>query len=169
MKNQQFSDSYEELDYNLIVDFNSVLKLNDLGRCPYQHHTDASGTTTDGRECGIEIKRRNQALLDNLTISGKTYTASTIYIEQHKMADLLLDYIYDRKEPLYINFLENDTVIVFNLTRLSCKPNKTCKKIWSELYQGFELAKRLELKLEDAWIYRKIDGSYKIIHKPSRN
>ena len=47
-----------------------------------------------------------------------------------------------------------------------CNRVRLYKKIWSELYQALELAKREELSLEDAWIYKKEDNVYKLIHKP---
>ena len=170
--NQDFALKSETNDYYLLEDFNNVLKLIELGQTPEKYTTDASGFTTDGRQINIELKKRNQTL-SGLTIIGtssktnKQYTADTIYIESHKIADLLLDYQCDDKIPLYINFLNDGYVVLYNITRLKHRPTKVAKRIWSELYQGFELAKRQELKLEDAWIYQRINNdTYKLVHKP---
>lgn len=168
--NQGYALNSETNDYILLEDFNKVLKLIELGRCPDKYTTDASGYTTDGRYLNIELKKRNQTL-SGLTLIGtsrndKTYTANTIYIEAHKVGDMLLDYIIEKKIPLYINFLNDDYVVVYNLAELKHRPNKVAKRIWSELYQGFELAKREELRIEDGWIYQRINDKYKLIHEP---
>lgn len=171
MKNTNYTLKQEENDYILLEGFNSYLNLKELGRCPEKHTTDASGYTTDGRYINIELKQRKQTITNNLTISGlttegKVYTASTIYIEAHKIGDMLLDYVCEDKIPLYINFLEDGYVILFNLTKLKQRPNKVAKRIYSKLYQGFELAKREELRIEDAWIYQLKNNNYELIHKP---
>lgn len=169
--NQNYALEKEEKDYNLLEEFNQTLKLIELGKCPEKHTTDASGYTTDGRYINIELKQRNQTL-SGLTIigtsskTGKQYTANTIYIEAHKAGDLLLDYAIEKKIPLYINFLNDGYVVLYNLSQLKHRPTKVAKKIWSELYQGFELAKRELLRIEDAWIYKKENNGYKLIHKP---
>lgn len=168
--NTNYALETEKNDYLLLEDFNKVLKLNDLGQTPEKHTTDASGYTTDGRHINIELKSRNQTL-SGLTVigtssnTGKQYTASTIYIEAHKAGDLLLDYVVEKKIPLYINFL-NGYVVLYNLSQLKHRPTKVAKRIWSELYQGFELAKREELRIEDAWIYKKENNEYKLVHRP---
>ena len=38
------------------------------------------------------------------------------------MSELLLEYQYNKREPLYINFTKNDYVLVFNLNKLVNKP-----------------------------------------------
>ena len=151
-----YSREYEDNDYELLQDFNSVLKLRDLGRCPENDSTDASGYTTDGRYLNIELKRRN--------IDINRY--KTIYIESHKCGDMLLDYVVEKKIPLYVNFLSDGHVVVYNLAELKHRPNKVAKRIYSKLYEGFELAKREELQLDDAWIYQKTNNGYKLVHKP---
>lgn len=156
MTNTDYALKKEETDYLLLKDFNTVLKLRDLNQCPEKHTTDASGYTQDGKYINIELKQRD--------ISINTY--SSLYIEAHKVGDMLLDYVLENKIPLYINFLKDGYVVVFNLAKLRHRPNKIAKRIWSELYQGFELAKREELKLEDAYIYKKENNQYKLIHKP---
>ncbi len=169
--NQDYALEKEKKDYYLMEEFNKVLKLIELGQTPEKHTTDASGYTTDGRLINIELKQRNQTLsgLTLVGISSKTgnqYTANTIYIESHKIADLLLDYTIENKIPLYINFLNDGYVVLYNISTLKHRPTKVAKKIWSELYQGFELAKRQELQLSDAWIYKKENNEFKLVHKP---
>ena len=141
-----------------------------MGRTPAKHTSDASGVTTDGRYLNFEIKIRNQTLVDDIisgcSTGGKIYTANTIYIETHKVGDLLLDYVCYKTVPLYINFLNDGFVILYNLLTLKHRPTKVAKRIYSKLYQGFELSKREELLLDDAWIYQKENNTYKLIKKP---
>lgn len=168
--NRDYALETEKNDYLLLEHFNKVLKLMELGKCPEKHTTDASGYTTDGRIANIELKSRDLHF-SGMTLIGATsnnmpYTADTLYLEAHKAGDMLLDYVVDKKIPLYINFMKNGYVILFNLSTLKHRPKKVCKKIYSKLYQGFELAKREELQLKDAWIYQMINNEYKLIHKP---
>lgn len=153
--NENYAITSEQQDYEKLRDFNKLLKIRELGKRPDKDTTDASGYTQDGQELNIELKSRY--------IGINTY--KTIYIESHKVADMLLDYTIDKKIPLYINFLNDDYVVVFNLAKLRHRPRKTNKRIWSELYQAFEMAKREELRLEDAWIYQKQNDKYVLIKK----
>lgn len=154
--NKEYGSLMEDTDYGELVDFNEVLKLKEIGRCPEKHTTDASGYTNDGRYMNIELKKRNIGI----------NTFSSIFIEAHKACDMLFDYITENKIPLYINFLNDGYVVVFNLSCLKHRPKKVFKKIYSELYEGFELAVRQKLDMKDAWIYKKENNAYKLVHKP---
>ena len=154
--NRDYAFKKEDEDYILLKDFNKVLKLTELGKCPEKYTTDASGYTTDGRYLNIELKSRD--------IDINTF--SSLFIEAHKAGDMLLDYVCEDKIPLYINFLNNGYVVLYNLSRLKHRPKKVFKKAYSKLYEGFELSKREELLVSDAWIYQKINNEYKLIHKP---
>ena len=154
--NRDYAFKKEDEDYLLLKDFNKVLKLTELGKCPEKYTTDASGYTTDGRYLNIELKSRD--------IDINTF--SSLFIEAHKAGDMLLDYVCEDKIPLYINFLNNGYVVLYNLSRLKHRPKKVFKKAYSKLYEGFELSKREELLVSDAWIYQKINNEYKLIHKP---
>lgn len=58
--------------------------------------------------------------------------------------------------PLYINFLQDGYIIIFNLANLKKRPEKsTTKNIKSKGYNKFEMAKRQGLYLSDAAIYNK--------------
>ena len=168
---KQFALKKENQDYFLLEDFNQVLKFREMGQTPEKHTTDASGYTKDGRIANIELKQRNQTL-SGLTIIGTAsttnaiYTADTIYIEAHKSGDMLLDFVCEDKIPLYINFLNDGYVVLFNLSTLKHRPKKVSKRIYSKLYESFELSKREELQLTDAWIYKRENNEYKLVHKP---
>lgn len=153
--NETYAINTEQHDYEKLQDFNKFLKLKELGKRPAKDTTDASGFTADEHEVNIELKSRN--------ININTF--QTIYIESHKIADMLLDYNIDHKIPLYINFLQDDYVVVFNLAMLKHRPEKIIKPIWSQLYQSFELGKREGLLLEDAWIYQKQNDEYVVIQR----
>jgi hypothetical protein len=74
---------------------------------------------------------------------------------------MLLDNI-NGLEPLYINFLDDGTVIIFNLNKLKKRPVKSgTMNIKSKGYKKFEVAKRQFLYISDAAIYK--DG--KLIKK----
>lgn len=153
-----FVNKMEKTDYERLQEFNTFLQLTKLGKAPEKFYADASGVTKDGKIVLIELKARKQLYQDGYisgcTLSGKSYTADTIYIESHKYADLLLDWVCLKKEPLFVNLLEN-AVIIFNLRKLTKRPKKVHKRIFSRLYQSFEIADREELSLKDSYIYQK--------------
>lgn len=161
MNNEYFKEQ-EKNDWETLEAFNQQTHLfDDLTPSNKKHHSDGTGYTVnrfgEKRNFNIELKNRNQILLDNGIISGSTekggYTANTIMIEAHKVADLLLDNIIGL-EPLYINFLNDDTVVIFNLNKLKKRPEKSdIMNIKSKGYGKFEVAKRQFLSLNDAAIY----------------
>lgn len=162
MYNNEFEIS-EEKCWEQLEEFNNVYHLfNEISRTPVKYHTDGTGYTTnklgETRYFNIELKSRNQIYLDGGIISGATdkggYTGDTIMIESHKVADMLLDNI-NGLEPLYINFLDDGTVIIFNLNKLKKRPVKSgTMNIKSKGYKKFEVAKRQFLYLSDAAIYK---------------
>lgn len=165
--NRQYGWDMEDIGYSKLEDFNSKLKIESLGRTPKNHPSgDASGYTLNG-EVNIEIKVRELTFDENtLTFTGNTgtkeYTGNTLYIELHKAGDMLLDYVCDDKIPIYLNFL-GDYAIVFNLSKLSKRPNTVTKTIWSNLYKSYENARRIELPIADAFIYKREDNGWRTV------
>lgn len=170
MDNNYFKEN-EKADYEKLVMFNKMTNVFDsITPTAEKHHTDASGYTTnkfgETRKWNIELKNRNLNLMDDGRISGATDKGSffdeTIFIESHKIADMLLDAI-DGFEPLYINFLADGKILIFNLKRLTKRPKKSENlNIRSKGYGKFEVAKRQGLYIKDAAIY---DKEYKLIKK----
>ena len=132
-----------------------------------KHYTDATGFTAD-RLFNIELKNRNQILLRDGRISGcsqsgKDYIDETIFIEDHKLSDMLLDWLCNGLEPLYINFLSNGWTIIYNLSKLSVRPKKYLNmKINSKGYRSMEFGNRQGLYLIDAAVY---DDKYNLVKR----
>lgn len=148
--NEQYAAKCENDDFELLLDFNSKLGINGLVKTECKHETDASGYTQDNRIIEIEIKNRN--------IKHDTY--DTIMIEPYK-----LDYARHQDSiQLYVNFTNDEHVIVFNLHNVG-KLNEKNFNIPSKLYERVKLSKRYEIPIEKAWIYRKINNQYKLIQK----
>lgn len=168
---KEFFHENELNDFNLLKQFNDSTGLfEELSETKEKHHTDATGRTTnkfgESKYWNIELKYRNLNLLDDGRISGATERGSffdeTIFIESHKVADMLLDSI-EGLIPLYINFLSDGHIIIFNLNNLRKRPKKTgTLNIRSKGYGKFEIAKRQGLYLTDAAIY---DRDYKLIKR----
>lgn len=148
--NEQYAAKCENDDFELLLDFNSKLGINGLVKTECKHETDASGYTQDNRIIEIEIKNRN--------IKHDTY--DTIMIEPYK-----LDYAKHQDSiQLYVNFTNDEHVIVFNLHNVG-KLNEKNFNIPSKLYERVKTSKRYEIPIERAWIYRKINNQYKLIQK----
>lgn len=160
MPNYSFMNQQEKIDWDLLNGFNEKFKyFTNLVKREKYATSDASGVTFDGRTFGIELKSRNQVLMDDGRLSGlsyddRTYTADTEYIEAHKSTSMLFDYLYKNDEPLYINFLKDGTIIIYNLRKLSDTPKKQRVKIKSKGYEREEYEYRFFLPLKDAAIYK---------------
>lgn len=170
--NKEFFETNETTDFQLMTQFNTEkLHLTDFGRCPDLYHSDASGKTAIGDTVSLELKRRDLNLIysngeykiSGCASNGKSYTDNTIMIEAHKAASLLWDYSISNITPLYINFLNDDVVIIYNLTKLNKIPKKkNYYNIRSKGYQRTENGDRFLLDLQEAYIYK----NNKLIHKP---
>ena len=159
MKDKEYFDTNEEHDLNLLMDFNNKMKLfQGLEQGAYGDYKDATGFTItklgEKRKFNIEIKKRNAVLLSSGKVSAETFVDDNIIIETHKMLDLLLDNMTEGYEPVYINFLQDNVVIIYNLSKLTKRPKAMKKFIKSKGYQGFEIASRQGLYLVDAAIYK---------------
>ena len=91
---------------------------------------------------------------------GDKFNENTLFIESHKIADLLLDQVIGY-EGLYVNFLNNNVVVIYNVGKLSVRPKLEKKRIPSRGYQGFEMAFREGLHIKDAAIYK----DYKLVKR----
>ena len=169
--NKQFFDENEKRDFEKLIEFNERTGLfTELTQLKEKYHADASGYTInkfgERRNFNIELKNRNLNLLDDGRISGATqkgtFIDDTVYIEAHKAADLLFD-LMDGLEPLYINFLQDGKILIYNLSKLTKRPMKTDNmNIKSVGYGRFEMAKREGLYIKDAAIY---DSNYNLIKR----
>ena len=155
---KNYFDTNESNDMKLLYDFNLHTNLfSGLNPSEYSHFSDATAYTIsrlgEERKFNIEIKKRNAVLLKSGKVSGATFVDDNIIIESHKACDLLFDNI-NGYEPLYINFLDNNVVVIYNLNKLSIRPQSMKKFIKSNGYQGFEIASRQGLNIKDAAIYK---------------
>lgn len=170
-KDKLYFEKNELNDWKLLEEFNNATGLFDeLKQTDEKHYTDVTGYTTnklgEKKYWNIELKYRNLNLMEDGRISGATakgdFFDDTIFIEGHKIADMLLDRI-NGLEPLYINFLQDGHTVIFNLSNLKKRPRKTkSMNIKSKGYGSFEIAKRQELYISDAAIY---DKNYKLIKR----
>ena len=169
MKNNLFFDKNEEIDYEKLIELNNHLGwFNEIGKFGIKnHYADASAKTADDRVVNIELKNRNMVLSDDMLVlsgmssSNRPYTADNVYIEDHKVSDLMLDYIANGMIPLYINFLADGNVLVFNLSKLTKRPVRNVNlKIKTKGYDSIEFGNRQGLLLEDAFI---VDKNYVVI------
>lgn len=140
------------------------LHLEHTGATPEKYDFDASGITKDGEKVSIELKRRNYHLSDDLKLvrddDGNSFDG--IFIESHKLLELWARYIAYGEITLYVNFLSDGKIALFNLGKIT-KFEKAKKKIQSKGYEGFEISTRVILSMDDAWIY---DDNCQLIHKP---
>ena len=155
---KNYFEQKENENWKLLCDFNEHTHLFDeIGRMPQYYHTDATGQTTnklgETRKFNLELKTRDVTLTQSGKFMGDRFNENTLYIESHKVADLLLDQVIGY-EGLYVNFLNNNVVVIFNVGKLKVRPKLEKKRIPSKGYQGFEMAFREGLHINDAAIYK---------------
>lgn len=168
MADKKYFEENEKEDLKKLIELNEKAHIfTSITPSKEKHYTDATGYTAD-RQFNIELKNRNQLLLNDGRISGcsqsgKEYIDTDIFIEDHKLADMLLDWVVNGLEPLYINFLANGWTIIFNLSKLTVRPKKHMNmKIQSKGYKSMEFANRQGLYLKDAAIY---DSKYNLVKR----
>ena len=153
-------DVSEQKCWELLQDFiehsNFKSNLKEFGRKEECNYVDATGLTTSNQVLNMELKRRN----------SKLGQYSTLFAEGHKLADLYLDYFCLNKIPLYINFLEDGHVVIYNLTKLKHRheADKERKK-WSQGYKAFEMSQSQKLDVRDAHIYKRVGDKFRLIQK----
>ena len=81
---------------------------------------------------------------------------------------MMLDYVTLHQEPIYINFLKDGVVVVFNLSKLKRRPFSESKTIKSRGYGKMEIGQREGLYLSDATIYKMDNNNtYQLIKRPA--
>lgn len=157
MINDKVFSSKEDEGWDRLVALNEKTGwFKVLGRAPKLNHFDASAQT-GSRKFAIEIKTRDMTLSDDGGVvglsNGKPFTGRTLYIEDHKLVELLLDAVVEGWTPLYVNFLKDGHVVIFNLLSLKKKPMVTKRMgMLSNGYGAVEMSARKGLWLEDAYI-----------------
>lgn len=165
--NKNYFDKFELGAREKIRKFNNKAHVFDtITDYPRNHYCDFSGTSRQ-LNLNIEAKDRELVLMDNGMLSGHTkdgnsFTCDDLYIESHKLADILLDYVLYNLEPLYLNFLADGNTIIFNLRKLTDRKRYKNLKIESKGYEKMEFGDRIGLYIKDACIFDK-DG--KLIKK----
>jgi len=141
--NKQYFKTNEKTDLQLLYEFNEEHKFFDTITPTKEKEQFDAIAWHKTRTFAIELKHR--------FIPISRY--KTLFIEDYKLAALMLEYIINKREPLYINFL-HDAIVIFNLNKLSIKPKMTIKDIKSEGYEHIQKQeRRFELNLKDAVIY----------------
>lgn len=123
---------------------------------PKGYEYDASGVTSDGRAYNVELKTRDAILTETNTVSGSNFNDDTVIIESEKVGPLLWEYNINEAIPLYINFLTDGTVLIWNLASLKVRPKHECivinNKGYGKMYKGY----RDYLPVGTAIIYPKL-------------
>ena len=78
----------------------------------------------------------------------------TMFIEDYKLASMMLEYIINGREPLYICIL-HDAILIFNLLKLKNMPKLKIMDIESKGYDKMQCQeRRYLLPINDAVIYK---------------
>lgn len=142
---KDYFDTNEKQDLQLLYEFNHNTKLfHSITPTEPKSQIDAIGKKGE-REFAIEIKHR--------FINLEKY--KSIMIEDYKFCGLMLQSIINHRTPLYVNFLADGTVIIFNLNKLSRMPKMRITDIKSEGYDKMQYQeRRYLLSIDDAVIYK---------------
>jgi hypothetical protein len=135
----------EQNDLQLMYEFNYETKLfQSIKPTEEKSQYDAIGVKGK-REFAIELKHRY--------VDMNKY--QSMFIEDYKLAALMLEYILNGKEPLYVCFLQGGVVLIYNLLKLTRMPQLRIQNIKSEGYEKMQCQERRYcLSLDDAVIYK---------------
>ena len=138
-----YFETNEKNDIQQLYEFNYELNLFDsIEKTKDKSQIDAIAKHKN-RTFAVELKHR--------LIPVSKY--KTIMIEDYKYLELMLEYQFYGREPLYINFF-HDAVAIFNLNKLKHKPKVRIMNIKSEGYDKNQIQeRRYMLDLTDAVIY----------------
>lgn len=157
VKNSDFFRRKEKENIDNLNLFNELKGFfESVTKTPQGFEWDASGITVDGRVYNAELKTRDAVLTDAGTVSGVNFNDSTVILESDKAAPLLFDYLINGRLPLYINFLQDGTVLIWNLSNLKKRPIHEPvvinNKGYDKMYKGY----REYLPVSEAIIYPKL-------------
>lgn len=165
---KNYFDSNEDICYDKLIAFNKDKHyFTQVERQEEKAPIDVMATGRNNSTYAIELKYREKYDLHkkhNYYIENdKGFTGDTVFLESHKAAALLFDYLYDQRTPLYINFWRNGYITVHDIANLQKKPELSKQmNIKSKGYEKFEISKRYLLPVDDCTIY---DDQYKIIER----
>ena len=141
--NSNYFKSNEDNDFEMLVKFNEETKYFDkIVRSEDKNVIDA--TALKGDKCfNIELKMRSMNINQ----------FDSIFIEPNKVAKLMLEYHINGIIPLYINFFQNqNTVAIWNLSKINSYKYDPCVKIWDEGHKKYKYEARFGLYPRDACI-----------------
>ena len=170
--NQNYFKENEDNDYEIFKNLTDDLgTIYNVGKSEEKMFYDATGKTSNGQVCIVELKNRNQNLHKNdykgyyvtgVNQKGLKYEGKTLMIEAYKAAQLLFSYTIKHTLPIYCCFTdEGNTAIIFYLNRLTEIPKfEKYNDINSKGYERKEDGERFMINIKDAIIYKKIDGKW---------
>ena len=138
---ENWYNSNEEYDFNLFSSITSGVLFSTIVQG--EKYGDDAYATAGTRYFNIEIKNRH--------INHNQY--NTILIESDKYANALNNFIFDKREELYVNFFKDGYMMVWNLNNLKTKPKYSPWRIKSEVYNRV-CEGRFELSTKDAALYK---------------
>lgn len=154
MTGNNYVDTMEDRGFALLTALNAEKHwFSSLTRLGDGYYADASGITSDMRKVIIEVKTREMVMSGGVMTDSKdpSKTYNSVMIEGHKMTDLILDSISGYL-PLYINFLADGSVIIFNMSNLKTRPITSKTRIYSKAAAKFDISARYLLDMSDAII-----------------
>ena len=153
---QIYMDNCEDEDFKLLVKFNEKAGLfKEMVSTERLTYYDVSASTVTDIGARIELKKRD----------ADTFTYPTLFMEDTKL-NIVLDYLCYGDIPLYVNFMKDGNVVIFNLSKLSKRPEYNERRTYSKGYNSWEYQGKNELDMCDAWIY---DYTGNLIRKPVKN
>lgn len=154
MYNPTYHEENEAQDDELFEEFvNDTHYFKTYKRNEQYSALDYSATDIKGRGCSIELKRRN----------FPHTKFDTVYIENEKIWLMINRYEQFGYIPLYFNFYQGDTLLIFDLRKIE-RPDKDLiyKKI-TIMNRGYEEKQkvwRTELPKCIATMFKKVDGKW---------
>ena len=142
---KDYFETNEKNDLQMMYEFNNATRLFEgITPTKEKEQYDATGYNRS-RTFAIELKHRFVPL--------EKY--NSMFIEDYKFAALMMEYIINGKEPLYVCFLEGGYTLIYNLLKLTRMPQLRVLNIKSEGYDKMQCSeRRYLLSFDDAVIFK---------------
>lgn len=142
---KEYFETNEQNDLQLMYEFNAVTRLFEgIKPTPEKAQYDATAYKRN-RSFAIELKHRY--------VNLEKY--NSMMIEDYKFAALMMEYVVNGREPLYVCFLQGGVVLIYNLLKLTRMPQLRTMNINSKGYDKMQCGeRRYLLSLDDAVIFK---------------
>lgn len=164
MIDNNYVSKQEQDDREILKTFNDDLNyFQELTFTPDKSRTDAYAIDRKGRKVHIEIKQRKGNYKDFEKFKEKY---DSCYLSTDKIPwfqKINTSGHTLQEQQLFVTiFDDGDTILLFNLLKQQKVDFQPNTRVWNPMYKCWKYETNIGFKIENALIYKKINGHYKL-------